>query len=289
MKRIITLILLLCMVLTLAACGKVEITMREIYDACQTEALLKNHQSVYIRDELDGTVFGEKYLTKEYAYDYVPNEESDWAEFMTDDVCYRYMDGGYVRFLPITPDGLSDFANYRAEYYASVILDMDTIDESIESVSKKDGRIAVTSVLGQKILEGMAEFGVTAGKFEYMLDAKTREMISLMGDYTYDDGAVYHMASEISYDAEVPEMVKTFLQYANQTDNLRNITVITNPGTEKEVSQSIQTPKGLVVGLRYDEDSAYAFEPYTDAACTESYDPYANTDSDLTIYVKWVE
>jgi hypothetical protein len=28
---------------------------------------------------------------------------------------------------------------------------------------------------------------------------------------------------------------------------------------------------------------------YTDAACTESYDPYVNTDSDLTIYVKWVE
>ena len=41
--------------------------MQEIYNACQTEALLKNHQSVYIRDELDGEVFGEKYLTKEYA------------------------------------------------------------------------------------------------------------------------------------------------------------------------------------------------------------------------------
>ena len=28
---------------------------------------------------------------------------------------------------------------------------------------------------------------------------------------------------------------------------------------------------------------------YTDAACTENYDPYADTDSDLTIYVKWTE
>lgn len=31
----------------------------------------------------------------------------------------------------------------------------------------------------------------------------------------------------------------------------------------------------------------YAAEFYTDAACTEAYDPYADTDSDLTIYVKW--
>ena len=62
MKKIVALILLLCMVLSLAACGKVEITMQEIYDAVQTEALLKNHQSVYIRDELDGEILNEKYL-----------------------------------------------------------------------------------------------------------------------------------------------------------------------------------------------------------------------------------
>ena len=37
----------------------------------------------------------------------------------------------------------------------------------------------------------------------------------------------------------------------------------------------------------HDDTSGYAAEFYTDAACTESYDPYANTDSDLTIYVKW--
>ena len=38
MKRIVAFILLLCMVMSLAACGKVEITMQEIYDASQTEA-----------------------------------------------------------------------------------------------------------------------------------------------------------------------------------------------------------------------------------------------------------
>ena len=41
--------------------------------------------------------------------------------------------------------------------------------------------------------------------------------------------------------------------------------------------------------IRYDDDSAYEFEPYSDVACTKSYDPYALTDSDLTVYVKWAE
>ena len=65
MKKFIAFTLLLCMVMSLAACGKLEITLQEIYDASQTEAMLKNHQSVYIREEMDGEIFGELYLTKD--------------------------------------------------------------------------------------------------------------------------------------------------------------------------------------------------------------------------------
>ena len=289
MKKIVTLILMLCMILSLSACGKAEITMQEIYDANQTKALLKNHDSVYVRNESDGEYFDEKYLTQDYIYDYIHDEEFDWVEFTTDDANYCCLNGDYVRFWTITPDGVSsDFASYRTEYYASAILGADTVDEIIESVSKKDGRITVTSSLSQKNIEDMAEYGVTAGKFEYVLDAKTREIVALNGDYTYDDGTGYHVDSEVSYDIDAPERVREFLKYANETENLRNITVVSNPGTEKEVSQSIQAAKGLAVGFRYEEEE-YVFEVYADAACTELYDPYVDTDSDQTIYVKWVD
>ena len=289
MKKIVTLILMLCMILSLSACGKVEITMQEIYDANQTKALLKNHDSVYVRNESDGEYFDEKYLTQDYIYDYIHDEEFDWVEFTTDDANYCCLNGDYMRFWTITPDGVSsDFASYRTEYYASAILGADTVDEIIESVSKKDGRITVTSSLSQKNIEYMAEYGVTAGKFEYVLDAKTREIVALNGDYTYDDGTDHHVDSEVSYDIDAPERVREFLKYANETENLRNITVVSNPGTEKEVSQSIQAAKGLAVGFRYEEEE-YVFEVYADAACTELYDPYVDTDSDQTIYVKWVD
>ena len=289
MKKIVTLILMLCMILSLSACGKVEITMQEIYDANQTKALLKNHDSVYVRNESDGEYFDEKYLTQDYIYDYIHDEEFDWVEFTTDDANYYCLNGDYVRFWTITPDGVSsDFASYRTEYYASAILGADTVDEIIESVSKKDGRITVTSSLSQKNIEDMAELDVASGKFEYVLDAKTREIVAMNGDYTYDDGIGHHVDSEVCYDIDAPERVREFLKYANETENLRNITVVSNPGTEKEVSQSIQAAKGLAVGFRYEEEE-YVFEVYADAACTELYDPYVDTDSDQTIYVKWVD
>ena len=289
MKRFLSLILLLCVGLTLSACGKVEITMQEIYDASQTEALLKNHESVSIQDELDAGIWSEKYLTKEYAYEHFFDEEFDYAELMTDDVRYVYSSGDRLLYLFITPDGIGDFASERAERYASVILGEETLDGIIESVSKKDGRITVTSVLSSKSLEDLAAYGMTAGKYEYVLDAKTREMISIISDCTYDDGSAFSVITELTYDAEVPEMLKEFLAYENQTENLRNVTVVSNPGTGKEVSQSIQAPKGLIIGFEYGD----AFEDkvvfYTDAACTENYDPYADTDSDLAVYVKWTE
>ena len=289
MKKIVTLILMLCMILSLSACGKVEITMQEIYDANQTKALLKNHDSVYVRNETDGEYFDEKYLTQDYIYDYIHDEEFDWVEFTTDDANYYCLNGDYMRFWTITPHGVSsDFASYRTEYYASAILGAETVDEIIESVSKKDGRITVTSSLSQKNIEDMAEYGVTAGKFEYVMDAKTREIVAMNGDHTYDNGISLHWDSEVSYDIDAPERVREFLKYANETENLRNITVVSNPGTEKEVSQSIQAAKGLAVGFRYEEEE-YVFEVYADAACTELYDPYVDTDSDQTIYVKWVD
>ena len=290
MKKIITLILVLCMILPSSACGKVEITMQEINDANQTEVLLKNHQSVYIRDEMDGENFGEVYLTKDYVFNYIPGGEYDWMEFLTDDARYSLVGDDCVYYVFITPDGVGDFASERAERSASAALSAYAEGEIIESVSKKDGRITVKTFLGEDVIAAeQEEFGVTSSKSELVLDAKNHEIISFTNEFTYDDGSAIQVISEVTYDAEAPELLKTILAYENQVENLRNVTIISNPGTEKEERKSIQVPKGLIVGLEFDDAVASAVEFYTDAACTESYDPYVGTDSDLTIYVKWAK
>ena len=292
MKKIITLILLLCIILSLSACGKVEITMQEINDANQTEVLLKNHQSVYIRDEMDGENFGEVYLTKDYVFNYIPGGESDWMEFLTDDARYSLAGDDCVYYVFITPDGVGDFASERAERSASAALSAYAEGEIIESVSKKDGRITVKTFLGEDVLAAeQEEFGVTSSKSELVLDAKNHEIISFTNEFTYDDGSAIQVISEVTYDVDAPELLKTILAYENQVENLRNVTIISNPGTEKEISRSFRVAKGLLVDCCYGNKTEATFEMYTDAACTEAYDPYENadTDSDLTIYVKWTE
>ena len=288
MKKFVTFILLMCMVLSLAACGKVEITMQEIFDANRIEALLNNHQSILIRCEMDGMFFYEKYLTKEYSYVHYPDEKFNFAQFMTDDASYAFSNGDYLCYLYITPDGVTnDFASDRADIHAPVLTE-DVIGETIESVSKKDGRITVNSFLGEEILAVYVESGVTSGKTEYTLDAKTHELISVINDYSYNDGTVFQSVTEVAYDEDAPEMLETFLKYANQTENLRNVTIVMNPGAEKEISQDFRIPKGLIVGFSWADAFENMVELYIDAACTELYDPYVNTDADLTVYVKWL-
>ena len=141
--------------------------------------------------------------------------------------------------------------------------------------------------MSSKNLEAWAEFGLIAGKYEYVLDAKTREMISIRSEYICEDGSSFGSATELTYDTEEPEMLAELLGYVNKTEDLRNVTVVSNPGTDKEESKRIQAPKGLVIGFEYDDQLGYAVEFYTDAACTVAYDPFANTDSDLTVYIKW--
>lgn len=289
MKKIISFILLLCMVLTLTACGKVEITTQEIYDAGQVEGMLQNHQSVSICNEMDGMVISEEYLTNEYAYEHYPDEEYDSAQFVTDEVMYAYIGGEYLRYLFIAPDGVTnDFSGDRALRYEAA-LTMSILEETIDSVSKKDGRITVKSVLSEEVLAALAEEGLISSKTEYVFDAKTREVISTVTDYTCEDGTAFYVAATVAYDTQAPEMIEVFLKYENQTEDLRNVTVVTNPGTEKEVSQNFRIPRGLAIGFSWADGYDDQVELYSDAACTEAYDAYADTDSDLTVYVKWAE
>ena len=287
MKKLVTIILMLSMILLLSACGKMEITMQEIYNAGQTEAMLESHQSVSIQNEMDGEVFDKTYLTKELSYEHFPDEEYDWAQFMTDEASYIYSSGDYLRYLYITPDGVTnDFASDRAELCVPV-LTADVLEETIASASKKDGRITVNSYFGEELLA--EEEGLTSCKKEYVLDAKTHELISATADYVYEDGTTFHVLTEVAYDTESPEMMEVFLKYANQTEDLRKISVVSNPGTKKEISQDFQIPKGLIIDFTYDDAFADRVELYTDAVCTEAYDPYADTNSDIIIYVKWAD
>ena len=90
--------------------------------------------------------------------------------------------------------------------------------------------------------------------------------------------------------AEIPEGMKTFMEYDQQTEDMRTITVVSNPGTENEKTQSVQVPKGLSGGLTPAAEYAdRTFTIYTDAACTQTFEEAPDVNSDITVYIKWDE
>ena len=302
MKKVVTFILMLCMALSLSACGNEEITMQEIYDASNLTTLLEKHESVYVRYSESGKLYEEKYLSKEYSYTFMDGEvyglASDFLSFTSDHAFYSYYDGEYIRSLLISSDGLSD-VNYDMSKNANFALEEGTLQETIQSVKKKDGRIIVTSFESPEAIKDSEMEGLVSYNAEYVLDAKTHELISVKDVIEYDDGTVYNVVVDFIYDGEIPEEMKAFVEYEQQTEDFRTITIVSNPGTESEKSESVQIPKGLSIVLEPDfifeidfsmnPDIEGAFELYSDAACTQPFDLSEDNDSDVTIYVKWCQ
>jgi hypothetical protein len=108
-------------------------------------------------------------------------------------------------------------------------------------------------------------------------------------EITYKDGSVKEGVVTITRDVEAPEGVNPFLDYAQETENMRTVTIISNPGTENEKTDSIQVPKGLQVSVSPDFSVEEAMNLYADAACTQMFDDAWDVNTDLTIYVKWGE
>ena len=88
---------------------------------------------------------------------------------------------------------------------------------------------------------------------------------------------------------EAPEGVKEFIKLEKETQNLRTVTFVSNPGTANEKTESIQVAKGLQIGFSPDWSIEKAFTVYADAACTQVIEGELDVNSDLTVYIKWGE
>lgn len=298
MKKIVTFIMLFCMVFSLIACANkeiatAEITVQDLYDATNIPALLEKHDSVYVLYTENGEVYKEEYYSKEYCYTFFGGElyemDSDLASLTTNHSCHYCYDNTYTQSIVLTPDGMVDMGSIFAEFSEKTIFSETLLNDTITSITEKDGNIIVTSVSDSEEIEAMKAEGVTVGEDEYVLDANTRELISVKSVFFNEaeeenEGAIY-----FTYDVEIPKGMEKLMEYAQQTENMRTITIISNPGTDTEKTESVQVPKGVVAGLEADMSTDKAFTLYTDAACTQIFKEAPDVNSDVTVYIKWDE
>ena len=284
MKKLSVSLVLVGLLAGLTACGGGHgITMQQIYDAHLTPSMLANHESVSVVHEEDGEVFASQYLTRDYAYE----DNEGWSAFVTDHSFYYNQDGVYNRTVYIGPDGPIDLAQYRAGLFDSVSLTPATMKEKIQSTTEAEGKLTVVSEIDRKTLEELGD-GQIEGRYEYVLDAATHEPILDRAHCVYDDGTVIEGMTEYAYDMPVPEAVEGFLAVDGQTEDLRTVTFVFEPGTQQEKTLTVQAPKGVGVGLMSLTGEMDVYQIYDDAACTQVHVASGDNTIDVTVYVKWL-
>ena len=311
MKKFVTFTLTACMAFSFVACNNSGntppassssessssenntpvITLQEVYEAGKDyAALLGDHDNLYIVTTSNGKVLYETYLGEDYFYSFYDAEYMDIgmdnASFITSRSEYSCFDNVYERCVSLAPNGIINLEDPLAlagqiTFVASVILDDDYV------ITEQDGLIIVTCTSDATDL--YVDEGVISCAETYTLDATTREMLSVKTVYTFEDGTTKEGIATITRDVETPEGAKPFLAYDQATENLRTITIVSNPGTENEKNESIQAPKGMNVGLYPDYSTEKTFTLYADAACTQVVEEGLDVNSDATVYVKWDE
>ena len=115
------------------------------------------------------------------------------------------------------------------------------------------------------------------------MDSETLAILETENVQCHADGTKEEPSTvTVTYDAPRPEGALALLERLSDKQNLRTITMILNPGTEKESSDSVYVQKGEGVMLINPEGKT--LEVFKDSACTEPYTGGADTNKDLTIY-----
>ena len=271
---------------------KPAITLQEVYDAGKNlTALLGDHENVYVQVISNGKLIREEYLSKQYCYSFYDSEFMDigfdYASFATDNSEYYYFENVYALNVTLTPSGMVEMTDILALLGENAFISSEVMNDD-SSIIEKDGFITVTCNADLDEITVMGDDVVSCVE-TYTLDAKTREMTAIKTVYTYEDGTVDEGIVTITRDVEAPEGMTPFLTYVQETENMRTVTIVSNPGTENEKTESIQVAKGLQVALSTDFAVEETFTMYADAACTQTFEEEWDVNTDLTIYVKWDE
>lgn len=282
--KILLPVILLCLAAAgLCACSKKEtmsdITLSEVIEANKTENLLKHYDSFYFTSIYDGKVVNRLYVDSELYYYW----ESDNYRFITgEDFQFVYEDGTYYGML------LADGAEYN-DWYDCLYLSDDMLEEELlEAVDDGEVIVMKTELDTEKTKEMLEkeEDSYLSGdviRYTYKLDAKTYALLEirvflLHADKTSEDWGTMTAA----YNVERPVGANELLERSKPETDIRTVTIVLDPNTEKEKIYTRTVRKGDLIGVNVPE--GYAL--YEDEACTIPAKDSYGTDAHVLVFAK---
>ena len=318
MKRIqcFAIVCAVALIFTLGAAAAEDMTMERFMQANTVEALLKNHTSVALLQQIDQ---GESAVWVNQQYRYTAQRQDSTvregdAEYLADAshclalMYLRLQNGvGAVPFV-LLDAGVDDKGVYydvTAGKSTDLLYDPEvTAKEEIQSVKEANGVITMTTRLsGQDFIDAWGS-GFPEGSYcelVYTLDSQTLELkndaetamdpsgrpIKENPYYQLFNTGNLQSKQQVVYDAPMPSeaqrMVGFLEEYlAAEGEDARTVTFILYAGTEKETRLSITGKKGYGVLL---STGSLDHDLFVDEAMVQRA-PADDLDSDRTLYVR---
>ena len=155
---------------------------------------------------------------------------------------------------------------------------------------KKDGELVVRTQDGDEdSLENMAGMMTYYGYDvpetftiinEYILDSKTYEIKCYNVYANFGDEDILLIENKRIDDPEKYEVDPVITDAVN-SDNSRTVTIVADPGTEKETVYRQTVAKGCIINIGFSSEHSSL---YTDKACTKEYSGGADLNKNLTLY-----
>ena len=117
----------------------------------------------------------------------------------------------------------------------------------------------------------------------FKLNAKDFSVTEIVSESIFPTGAREDAGIlTVAYDRDVPEEAQSLFDRAKPTADIRTLTVVLDPNTEKEKVLSKTVRKGDLFGIVIPD----GYEMFSDEECTVPYVSDGNADSHVLIYSK---
>ena len=281
MKRILSFFLVVLLLAFMTACGAketetAEISLLKLMEANRTETLLEKYDSFSLRMEYEGSEII-YYVDDTLAYF---EETPGFYSVTSGEGFYYNEEGNYCREL---------YAGMEMDnsWYASLAFDPEvTLQEEIVDVQHSDGNIVIHTIMPKDKLEaqGPEADGMESMKVEYRVAGDDYRLLSAVQTNTFADGTTSSITVSAAYNVERLEKAQELYDKLTQTEDVRTVTLVLDPGTPEEASYSVTVPKGGDrVAPIYPEE--YGAELYLDAECTQVFDGATDYNTDMTLYL----
>lgn len=280
MKKAILMLCALC--LLLAGCSEQtpQVSMLDIYNANRTEVILSQWGSFGQHIEMDDGTCTNFYADEEIYY---TEYNSESRQLVGDDFLFVYDGGEYYGYL------LADGGAYRATF-DSMTLSEDTIEELIVGIEAEGDRLVVTTRIEGEAARNQVErdFGTTYMEgdwieVEYEVDRADLRLLRCSAKLLHADGtqAADSMVTLI-YGIERPKLAQEMLKRCFPENDLRTLTVVLDPNTDKEQVYFRTVRKGDAFAIILPE----GYQLYLDEACTILQTEPGDSNAHLLLFAK---